>query len=366
MTPLALTEELILPDDGFAGGLAGRVWRADVEGPSVVSVRPDGVFDVSAEFPTMRDLCEQPSPAEALRRARGPRLGPISEILAQTPRERRAGGRPYLLAPIDLQAIKAAGVTFARSLLERVIEERAHGDPERAQTTREAIAAALGARTPWFQAGIAGRDAAEGGADRGWRLVAIPRSRHRPGRRSLHQGPADVRGRLRRRRRFSQRLALEQPGAGSCACRRIERAHCRRDPRQRRQPARFRRAFGAPSGQGERPECELRDRSLSALFRRDLRPRRHPDGDNLVESRRRGRVSPRRPLVDGRDKPRPRRSRRRRRSGRATPIPTGSSSCSARCSLPSQTAGNPEWASRIRQTISSPSKRKSSVGSSIG
>jgi|SRR5208337_2171056 len=153
MTPLALPEELILPDDGFAGALAGRVWRADVEGPSVVSVRPDGVFDVSPEFPTMRDLCEQPSPAEALRRARGPRLGTISEILAQTPRERRAGGQPYLLAPIDLQAIKAAGVTFARSLLERVIEERAHGEPERAQTTREAIAAALGAELHGFKPG---------------------------------------------------------------------------------------------------------------------------------------------------------------------------------------------------------------------
>ena len=153
MTPLALPVELILPDDGFAGALAGRLWRADVEGPSVVSVRLDGVFDVSAGFPTMRDLCEQPSPAEALRRAQGPRLGTISEILAQTPRDRRAGGRPHLLAPIDLQAIKAAGVTFARSLLERVIEERAHGDPERAQTTREAIAAALGAELHGFKPG---------------------------------------------------------------------------------------------------------------------------------------------------------------------------------------------------------------------
>ena len=123
MTPLALSEELTLPDDGFAGALAGRIWRADVEGPSVVSVRPDGAFNVSADFPTMRDLCEQPSPAEALRRARGPRLGMISEILACTPRDNRAGGQPYLLAPIDLQAIKAAGVTFAPSLLERVIEE---------------------------------------------------------------------------------------------------------------------------------------------------------------------------------------------------------------------------------------------------
>jgi len=73
MTPLALPEQSTLPEDGLAGALAGRVWRADVEGPSVVSVGPDGVFDVTADFPTTRDLCEQPSPAEALRRARGPR-----------------------------------------------------------------------------------------------------------------------------------------------------------------------------------------------------------------------------------------------------------------------------------------------------
>ncbi|HKN30514.1 MAG TPA: fumarylacetoacetate hydrolase family protein [Roseiarcus sp.] len=148
MTPLALPEQSTLPEDGLAGALAGRVWRADVEGPSVVSVGPDGVFDVTADFPTTRDLCEQPSPAEALRRARGPRLGTISEILACTPREKRAGGKPYLLAPIDLQAIKAAGVTFARSLL-----ERAHGDPERAQATREAIAAALGGELIGFKPG---------------------------------------------------------------------------------------------------------------------------------------------------------------------------------------------------------------------
>ncbi len=153
MTLLALPEELTLPDDGFVGALAGRVWRADVEGPSIVSVRSDGIFDVSADFPTMRDLCEQPSPAEALRSAQGPQLGAISDILANTPRKERAGGQPFLLAPIDLQAIKAAGVTFARSLLERVIEERARGDPEHALATRIAIEAAAGGELRGFKPG---------------------------------------------------------------------------------------------------------------------------------------------------------------------------------------------------------------------
>jgi len=144
MPTLSLTEATTLPDDRFAGALAGRVWRPDVEGPSVVAVREEGVFDVSAAFPTMRDLCEAPSPAEALRAAEGPRIGALSDILAHTPRDSRASGSLRLIAPIDLQAIKAAGVTFAQSLLERVIEERARGSREGAAKAREEIVSVLG------------------------------------------------------------------------------------------------------------------------------------------------------------------------------------------------------------------------------
>jgi fumarylacetoacetate (FAA) hydrolase family protein len=144
MPTLSLTEATTLPDDRFAGALAGRVWRPDAEGPSVVAVREDGVFDISAAFPTMRDLCEAPSPAEALRAAEGPRIGALADILAHTPRDSRAAASPRLIAPIDLQAIKAAGVTFAQSLLERVIEERARGSREGAAKAREEIQAALG------------------------------------------------------------------------------------------------------------------------------------------------------------------------------------------------------------------------------
>ena len=110
----------------------------------MVAVREDGVFDVSGIFPTMRDLCEAPSPAEALRAAQGPRIGALKDILALTPRDKRLPGSPRLLAPVDLQAIKAAGVTFAQSLLERVIEERARGSREGAAKAREEIVRALG------------------------------------------------------------------------------------------------------------------------------------------------------------------------------------------------------------------------------
>src|SRR5436190_21016580 len=140
MPILDLREETTLPADGFVGALAARVWRPDVSGPSVVAIREQGVFDVSTAFPTMRDLCETASPSQALRAAEGPRLGALSDILADD----RTSGAPRLLAPIDLQAIKAAGVTFAQSLLERVIEERARGSREGAAKAREEIVSVLG------------------------------------------------------------------------------------------------------------------------------------------------------------------------------------------------------------------------------
>ncbi len=144
MPTLNLTEETTLPADRFAGALAARVWRPDIGGPSVVAVRQDGLVDISERFPTMRDLCEAPAPAEALRAAEGPRIGALEDILAVTPRDKRSPGSPYLLPPIDLQAIKAAGVTFAQSLLERVIEERARGSREGAAKAREEIVGVLG------------------------------------------------------------------------------------------------------------------------------------------------------------------------------------------------------------------------------
>src|SRR5579863_2955149 len=112
MKSMGLTEAATLPADGWAGALAGRVWRPDVEGPSVVALRADGVYDVSAAFATSRDLCEAAGAASALRAAKGEHLGSLEDILANTPLESRDANRPWLLAPIDLQAVKAAGVTF--------------------------------------------------------------------------------------------------------------------------------------------------------------------------------------------------------------------------------------------------------------
>jgi fumarylacetoacetate (FAA) hydrolase family protein len=139
-----MTSAATLPKDGTAGVLAGRVWRPEASGPSVVAVRAEGVFDISRLAPTMRDLCERDDAAGIVKSGAGEPLGPLDAILANTPEHARDLKRPWLLTPIDLQAVKAAGVTFARSMVERVIEEQARGAPEKANAIRKAVAAQLG------------------------------------------------------------------------------------------------------------------------------------------------------------------------------------------------------------------------------
>jgi fumarylacetoacetate (FAA) hydrolase family protein len=138
MTDFAAALHPALPDAAGAA-LAARVWRPDVGGPSVVAVRDGAAFDISARFPTMRDLCEADDPAAALHAAGGEALGPFDAILANTPREGRDAARPWLLAPCDLHALKACGVTFPVSMLERVIEERARGDMQAAAAIRAQV-----------------------------------------------------------------------------------------------------------------------------------------------------------------------------------------------------------------------------------
>ena len=133
-----------LPQDAASASLAGRIWRPALAGPSVVAIRDGQAIDITQIFPTMRDLCETPDPEAALNGAQGENLGPIDAILANTPTDTRDPAKPWLLAPIDLQAIKAAGVTFAISMLERVIEERARGDLTAAAAIRAEVTNLVG------------------------------------------------------------------------------------------------------------------------------------------------------------------------------------------------------------------------------
>ena len=143
MLDVTLTAAATLPHDAGGASLVGRVWRPGI-GPSVVRLRDGAVDDITAAIPTVRDLCETQNPDAALTAAKGEPLGAIDAILAHTPADRRDPARPWLLTPIDLQAVKAAGVTFAVSMLERVIEERARGNPEAAAAIRSEIVALVG------------------------------------------------------------------------------------------------------------------------------------------------------------------------------------------------------------------------------
>ena len=142
--PLALDPGSSLPRDGDAGTLVGRVWRPDRHGPSVVVARDGALHDISAAAPTVRDLCETADPATLAKSTPGEVVGSIAEILANTSRAGRDTAKPWLLAPIDLQAIKAAGVTFAVSMLERVVEEQARGNPEKAVEFRASVVEIIG------------------------------------------------------------------------------------------------------------------------------------------------------------------------------------------------------------------------------
>lgn len=130
-------------DEAAQGGtLLGRVWDAEAGGPVVVTVRDGMVLDITTRMaPTTRDICEQDDPAAWVAGATGRPLGPLPDLARVAPGDTR---HTHFLAPCDLQSIKACGVTFARSMVERVIEERAAGDPARAEAIRARVGAVIG------------------------------------------------------------------------------------------------------------------------------------------------------------------------------------------------------------------------------
>ena len=147
MAPPGRTDGLhpVLPQDGLAGTLVGRVWRAgSPAGPAVVVLRPEGVFDLSRHFATMSTLLDVDEPAQVVRSVAGEFLCSIDALLDNSKAEGRDPEVPWLLAPCDLQVVKAAGVTFAASMIERVIEEQAGGDATRAQGLRSQVTALIG------------------------------------------------------------------------------------------------------------------------------------------------------------------------------------------------------------------------------
>ena len=140
-----LTVDHCLPRDLDRAHLIARVFVPELDGPIVARVTREGVIDLSRIAPTTSMLFELDDPVSAIDEL--PSVRPIAAldiVLRQSdPRARNAGGT-HFLAPCDLQALKASGVTFVSSMLERVIEEQARGDPARAEGVRRAIVSVIG------------------------------------------------------------------------------------------------------------------------------------------------------------------------------------------------------------------------------
>ncbi len=136
-----------LPQDAHQALLIGRLWMPDL-GPYLVAVTPHDVFDLSPLADTSSALLELPDVAGQVRAClasgQARRLTSTAQALANSDETQRRTDQPWFLAPCDLQAVKAAGVTFVASMLERVIEEQARGDASRAEAVRAAVVAVIG------------------------------------------------------------------------------------------------------------------------------------------------------------------------------------------------------------------------------
>ena len=142
LIPLTETTQDALPEDFERATLVGRVYVPEFQGPAVVAVRADRLVDISAEYPTMTDLTEQEDVLVAARSAQSGASWSLLEVLQNSLEQRHDA--VHLLAPIDLAAVKAAGVTFAASLVERLIEERAGGDFAKAAEIRTSFESTVG------------------------------------------------------------------------------------------------------------------------------------------------------------------------------------------------------------------------------
>ena len=127
------------------GILVGRARVSAHDHPRIVTVRDGQLIDITTKgMASVRDIAESGRAAEHVRTAPGVALGDAETILANSLTAEADPALPSLLSPIDLQAIKASGVTFVVSLLERVIEEQARGDKSRADALRTEILDLIG------------------------------------------------------------------------------------------------------------------------------------------------------------------------------------------------------------------------------
>ncbi len=139
----------ILPTDAERATLIGRAWvPGRVGGPSPVVIAGGRAYDLARVVPTVSELLNSRDPMkmarEAVKLGWARAIGEVADLISNSHADRRDPKKPYLLVPCDLQALRACGVTFIASMLERVIEEHAKGDPLKADEIRGSIGAEIG------------------------------------------------------------------------------------------------------------------------------------------------------------------------------------------------------------------------------
>lgn len=147
---MKFSAEQVMPDDAQRASLIGRAWvPGRPGGPSPVFLADAKAWDLSSVVPTVSELLNLRDPVKVARDAVASGwarpIGLITELVANSHADRRDAAKPYLLTPCDLQALRACGVTFVSSMLERVIEEYAQGDLDKADEVRRSIGEEIGA-----------------------------------------------------------------------------------------------------------------------------------------------------------------------------------------------------------------------------
>jgi fumarylacetoacetate (FAA) hydrolase family protein len=144
-----LSAAKILPVGAERATLIGRAWMPGrVGGPSPVVIAGGRAYDLARVAPTVSELLNSRDPVrmarEAVKSGWARSIGEVADLISNSHADRRDPKKPYLLVPCDLQALRACGVTFIASMLERVIEEHAKGDPLKAEEIRGTIGAEIG------------------------------------------------------------------------------------------------------------------------------------------------------------------------------------------------------------------------------